>query len=214
MGSACLEMFALFCWERWPFDTDQNMRITCGCVSSTAGAVGVWLLGAALSQLCFLLPGLPAPHSPVPISGKASWDRANKSWVQGLQWIWELSSYQGMASSKAIHTSEHFSYIQKRLSVYNQAQLCWHEAAFTVTVYFAWQQVWAGSRVVLAVQSTNPQGGNRTELSVSRRACSLFPPAPGPAGRLLFLCHTEFHSVCLPWVARIISELVCWDLTN
>lgn len=143
-----------------------------------------WSCWGPAARCCPVPAVLPPPWPPSPRQPCAHFrqsrlrSRKQKlSWTQGLQWIWELSSYQGMASSKAIRTSEHFSYIQKRLSVYNQTQLCWHEAAFTATVYFAWQQVWAASRVVLAVQSTNLQGGNRTELSVSRRARSLLPPA-------------------------------------
>lgn len=87
-----------------------------------------------------------------------------------------------MASSRGINTLQHFKYIQKRLNcVYTQAQLCWHKTAFTVRVYFAWQQVWATSRVVLAVQSTKLKGVNRhgTTWSAEKHiACCPLPPAP------------------------------------
>lgn len=95
-----------------------------------------------------------------------------------LQSTWTVRS--GQAAEGLILYS---TYIQKRLnSVYTQAQLCWHKTASTATVYFAWQQVWAASRVVLAVQSTKLQGVNTrgTPWAAEEPIPASIPPAPEP----------------------------------
>lgn len=218
MGTVCLEVFALFCWGRWPSETEEKVRITGGWVLSTAGAVGVLLLGAALSQLCFLLPGLPAPDSPVPISGKAGWDRANKSWA-------EHKACSEFESSQAIGAWQ----AAKRFVLQSTSATSRKGCLFITRLSYA------GTKLLLLLQFIlldnryeRPAGlswqysqqtfkvgtGRSCRSAEGHVPCSLLPRLCWKAVLPLLSCHPEFHSMCLPWVARIISELVCWDLTN